>query len=97
MINTHEIDGSQGRNHGEGRGCNNEWRNTPRMIVVENEMRHADCRWTEGRVTWDSRGRGNDGILLKTGTAFIDGMGEREVEVGEATSGGVDSDDGTRD
>ena len=53
--------------------------------------------WTGvGRVTWDGRGRGNNGMLLKPRTAFIDGMG-KTVEVGEAMSGGEDSDDGTCD
>ena len=63
--------------------------------MVEDKMRRTDCCWTKGRVTWDGKERGNDGILLKTGTAFIDDMGETEVEVGEAITGGVDSDDGT--
>jgi hypothetical protein len=67
----------------------------PRMTVVEDKIRRTDCNWTEGRVTWDGRGRGNDGILLKTGTAFIDGVGKTEVEVGEAITVGVDSDGGT--
>lgn len=67
----------------------------PRMTVVEDKIQRTDCSWTEGRVTWDGSGRGNDGILLKTGTAFIDGVGETEVEVGEAMAGGVDSDGGT--
>jgi hypothetical protein len=43
------------------------------------------------------RGRGNYGILLRTGTAFIDGVGKIDVEVGEAMVGGVDSNDGTCD
>jgi len=54
----------------------------PRMTVVEDGTRRKDCCWTEGRVTWDGRGRDNDGILLKTGTAFFDGTGKTEVEVG---------------
>lgn len=67
----------------------------PRITVVEDKMRRTDCSWTEGRVTWDGRGRGNDGMLLKTGTAFIDGVGKTEVEVGEAMTVGVDTDGGT--
>jgi hypothetical protein len=68
----------------------------PRMRVVEDKMRRTDCSWTEGRVTWDGRGRGNDGMLFKTGTtAFIDGVGKTEVEVGEAMAVGVNSDGGT--
>ena len=47
-------------------------------------------------MTWDGRGRGNNGMLLKPRTAFIDGM-RKTVEVGEAMSGGEDSDDGTCD
>jgi hypothetical protein len=67
----------------------------PRMTVVEDKKRRTDCSWTEGRVTWDGRGRGNDGILLKTGTALIDGVGNTEVEVGEAMTVGVGSEVGT--
>jgi hypothetical protein len=69
----------------------------PRMAVVEDRMQRTDCSWTEGRVSSDGRGRGNYGILLRTGTAFIDGVGKIDVEVGEAMVGGVDSNDGTCD
>ena len=64
----------------------------PRMTVVDDKMRRTGCNWTEGRVTWDGRGRGNDGMLLSTGMAFIDGVGETEGEVGEGMTVGIDSD-----
>ena len=54
---------------------------------MEDRMQQTDCSWTEGRVSWGGRGRGNDGILLKTGTAFVDDVGGTEVEVGEAMTG----------
>lgn len=67
----------------------------PRMTVVDDKMRRTGCNWTEGRVTWDGRGRGNDGMLLSTGTASIDGVGETEREVGEGMTVGIDSDGGS--
>lgn len=67
----------------------------PRMTVVEDKIRRTECSWTEGRVTWDGSGRDSDGILLNTGMASTDGVGEIEVEVGEGMTVGVDSGGGT--